>query len=282
MKKLTVAVILSILSIILFFLYQAKINTIPSISFFPIDEQTQLTEAQTNLDFNKPNSGMNYSIDWNSQSKSDKKLYLRQDVSLLFNNGKLIGASTKWREDENAIKLSKMVPANAPSYSQAISYHHGEIHYPDQTIKSIQKMSYDELFVVKDSSGFHSFKNPGTEQEIIWKISLTGEVNQKLNYHWDEILNHFQINKEDYLIVPLTGLIKYNTEKLPGTSNKQTKQIIGQLWEGLYKNYIVPVTYEEKQVRSYVPLILFEKEKKLLYILFEINGKKERLIQQYP
>lgn len=282
MKKYLAIIIFSILSISMFFLYQAKLSSIPSISYFPLDEETGFSKAKTSLELNAGKNQKEYRIAWNAQSQSDKNMYLRQDVSLLFSNGKLLGAQSKWHEDVSTIQLNKTVQAQGTRFLQSLSYHHGELHYPDGSIKSIQKMTSNELFVVANhSSGIHSFHQPKTNKELKWGNDLTGKTSQTLLYHWNKLLNHYQIDKQDYLVVPLTALNGYNNEPLPSLSQVATNQIIGQLWEGLYKNYVVPITYEKEHVSSYVPLILFGKDKKHLLVLFEINGKKQRLIQQY-
>lgn len=283
MKKYLAIFIFCILSIFIVFLYQAKISSIPSISFFPLDDESGFTEAETAIKYQAQKKQKEYTIAWNTLSQSDKTMYLRQDVSLLFSNGKLLGALSKWREDENMIQLNKTIKLRGTSYFQTISYHHGELHYPNGSIKSIQQMTYNELFVVEnESSDIHSFIKPKTNKDRIWEKTLTGKTSQTLLYHWNKLLNHFQIDKEDYLVVPLTALNRYNTAPLPSLSQAATNQIIGQLWEGLYKNYLVPITYEKEHVSSYIPLILFGKDKKHLLVLFELNGKKQKLIQRYP
>ncbi|ASN05234.1 hypothetical protein [Virgibacillus necropolis] len=283
MKKYLVLSIIFILSITVAFLYQLKLDSIPSISYFPLDEETIFLEAETNLEINSKANQKKYTLTWDSLSKSDKSMYLRQDVSLLFTNGKLLGALSKWQEDESTINLSESIHTQGTNYFQSISYHHGEIHYPNGSIKSIQQMSYDELYVIENNSyDIHSFHKPKTNKDILWEKGLRDKASQTLLYRWNDLVNHYQINKEDYMIVPLTALNRYNKNSLPSFSQSQTDQIIGRLWEGLYKNYIVPITYEKKHVSSYVPLILFSKDKNHLLVLFELNGKKERLIQQYP
>lgn len=280
MKKYLAIIIFCTLSISFVFLFQAKIHSIPTISYFPIDEETSFSKAQTNLKISAEEKKRDYSISWNVSSQSEKEMYLRQDVSLLFSNGKLLGALSKWRENESAIQLNETIQTQGTSYFQTISYHHGELHYPSGAIKSIQKMTYDELFVIENnSSDIHSFHKPRTNQDIDWEKALTDKMSQTLLYRWNRLLNHYQINKEDYLIVPLTALNRFNNEHLPSLSQAETNEIIGQLWEGLYKNYVVPITYEKEKVSSYVPLILFGKDE--LLVLYEINGKEKRLIQQY-
>ncbi|ASK63194.1 hypothetical protein CFK37_14080 [Virgibacillus phasianinus] len=282
MKKYLVLSIFLILSIFFVFLYQTKLSSIPSISYFPLDKETHFVNAKTNLDIKKQKVNKKYTITWNVLSKSDKNMYLRQDVSLLFNNGKLMGALSKWHEDEETLQLNAQLQSEGTGYLQSLSYHHGEIHYPSGAIKSIQQMTYDEIFVVENPAGdVHTFHKPKSTKDIDWEKALNDKTSQFLLYHWNKLLSHYQIKKDDYVIVPLTALNRFNTNELPSMSQEQTNQIIGQLWEGLYKNYIVPITYKKEQVSSFVPIILFSKDQNHLLVLFEINGKKERLIQKY-
>lgn len=283
MKKYLAIFITCILSITIVFLYQAKISSIPSISYFPIDEEASFTKAETNLQLNKQKGQRKYTIAWNASSKSENNMYLRQDVSLLFSNGKLLGALSKWREDTDTIQLNEKIQTQGTSHYQTISYHHGELHHPNGSIKSLQQMTYDELYVVENNSPvIHSFGKPKTDKDLYWKKALNEKMSQTLLYKWNKLLNHYQIDKEDYLVVPLTALNRFNKEPLPSFTQADTNQIIGHLWEGLYKNYLIPIINEKERVSSYVPLILFGKDKQHLLVLFEINGKKERLIQKYP
>ncbi len=211
---------------------------------------------------------------------------MRQDVTLLFDNGRLYGIKTKWKENTDTIKMKEKITGEDSNYYQAISYHHGEVHNPDDQITSIQQMTYDQLYVIDSpNTSMQSFKKAETDDEHEWERLLGHTTEQQLSYSWNQLMDHFQINKESYTAVPLTGLEKFNHQPLPSFTQEQTNQIIGQLWEGLYKNYVVPFITAESEsetLTSFVPVILFNKQNTHLVVLYEVNGKKKRLIQQYP
>ncbi|MFZ3580334.1 hypothetical protein [Virgibacillus sp. DJP39] len=283
MRKYIVPTICLMLSISFYLLYQAKVDSIPSISYFPLDEETGFAEADTNLKMKILNNRGKYIISWNTFSKSEKSLYLRQDISLLFKNGKLLGALSKWHENVKNINLNERVKSKGTGYFQSISYHHGEIHHSEDSIKSIQKMTYDNLYVIEDRlSPVRSFDTLKTKKNKALEQQLNNEIKGTLLNYWDRIFDHYRIKKKNYLIVPLTELNRYNNSPLPTLSQSKTNQIIGQLWEGVYKNYLVPITSASGQVASQIPIVLFGKDNKHLIVLFEINENTERLIQKYP
>jgi hypothetical protein len=257
-----------------------KSSTLPAVSYFPFDEQSQFTSAASNLEMDSAKT-----INWSINSTSDKNMYLRQDVSLLFENGKLKGARSKWKQDTNQIAIKEILPVNESSLFQTISYHHGEIHFPgDEKIKSIQQMSAAELYVADTKKkGLIAFESPATHEETEWKNLLDKTTKQQLLVHWHQLFSYFDIDKKSYLAVPVTQLYKYDNEPLPSLSQAQTDQIVGQLWEGLYKNYIIPATNLKKsQDSNFIPIILFNKKQKYLRVLFQLDGEKQQLIQKYP
>jgi len=261
-----------------------RLDNAPVITYFPEDEQTRFVETDTTLEMMSENSRDSYDMIWTSKSVSDQDLYLRQDASLLFNNGQLFGIRSKWRENTDTISIEEKFNAEDSNYFQTISFHHGEVHYPDDEIKSIHHMTYDQLYVIDSpNTVLESFKTPETEYEHEWARLLDHTTEQQLVYNWKQLIAYFNIDEEDYYTTPLTDLHKFNTEPLPSFTQKQTNQIMGRLWEGIYKNYILNVkNLRGKTVKSYIPLILFAKKNDHLMVLFEWNGQKERLIQQYP
>lgn len=280
MKK---AIIILCSGIILATICIINVQTKPAITYFPIDQDTTFSTAKTSLSLFTEKGNDNYKLLWQTNSTTDIPVYLRQDVSLLFDNGRLRGALTKWVQDTDTIQLKEILQLEDSSLYQSISFHHGEIHKSRDEIKSIQKMSSDYLYVIDSpTTPLVSFKTAKSNYEREWKNLLDRTSKQQLLYHWNTLLNHFQIDKEKYLAVPLTVLDKYQSEPLPSLSQAQTDKIIGQLWEGLYKNYVIPIVKTEKEVvDSYIPLILFDKENKHLLVLFELNKKNKQLIQKY-
>src|SRR5699024_12649276 len=69
-----------------------------AITFFPLDETFFFTDATTNLDNFQDNL-----LNWTTLSSSEKPVYLRQDVSLLYENGFFKGIQSKWEQDQQII-----------------------------------------------------------------------------------------------------------------------------------------------------------------------------------
>ncbi len=70
-----------------------------TIIFFPIDSSLHFEHASTHL---KPEAtgDSTYTITWRVDSSLDQTAYLRQDVSLLYKNGKLAGTLKNWRQNK--------------------------------------------------------------------------------------------------------------------------------------------------------------------------------------
>ncbi|MBP2078192.1 hypothetical protein [Oceanobacillus polygoni] len=259
-------------------------NTLPTVRFFPLDEQSSIQEANTSLTLQAVTGADSYDIGWNINSSSDKSMYLRQDVSLLFDNGILRGVRSKWVQNTDRIQIDETVTSEDSSHFQSISFHHGENHSGGEVIKSVQAMTYDELYVIDSpATPIKAFKQPVTTFESEWKELLDRSSKQQLLFQWHLLIQYFQIDPENYLAIPLVDLYKYNNKPLPNMSQQETNELIGRLWEGLYKNYIIPATESsENQLESYIPLILIDKQNTHLYVLFELNGEREQLIQRIP
>ena len=247
--------------------YSSNVHSLPTIKYFPIDEELSFQSVKTKLELLPENNSDSAKITWTCNSITDEVLYLRQDVSLLYKNGKFKGLQSKWEENTTSINLKETFPSNKESLYQAISFHHGEIH-DDEQIKSIQQMSSDELYVDAPSTALKEKINQETQNELL--------------QNWDYLANSLKIDLDSYVAVPLIDLNQYNNKSLPSLTKEQTDKIIGQLWEGLYKNYIIPLAQnKENKNPHYIPLVLFDKQKTHLIVIYELFGKKEKLIQQY-
>lgn len=279
-KGLFISIFLICIATASYFLFQHQ--SVQTITYFPPDQEGSFKKTKTEIDAEKEENNKTYDVNWKTHSNSNKNAYLRQDVSLLFANGRLKGVASKWKEDDDTIHLKKQLRGESSNHYQSISFHHGEIHDPDEEIKSIQHMSDAELYVVDTPDGqIESFSVPGSHLAAEWKDKLDLSTKQQLLYHWNKLMKHFQIDKTDYNSIPLTALSRYNEENLPNMSQKETDQVLGRLWEGLYKNYIVPVSSEESdRSSSFVPIVLVAKDKSHLLVLYQLDGKMQKLIQQ--
>jgi hypothetical protein len=254
----------------------SDMNSTPTITYFPIDYGTSFKSAATQLKLEPDSSSKNYILTWSVSSTTEIPMYLRQDVSLLYANGELMGMRSKWRDHVETIQFTEKVKANQDARWQAITFHYGELHV-DKTIKSVQKLTKDERFVYRENS---IFKLLDSDIQSKQQRLLDLETKKKLLSHWQRLLTYFGVSIENYYTIPLTDLYIYQDKPFPNMDKESSDRVMGQLWEGLYKNYIIPNINSKKTLESYVPLILLDKKGDHLLVLYEINGKKEKLIQK--
>lgn len=283
MKKWTIFFIFFSLTALFTIIYAFQFISSPAITYFPLNEERSFVEAESEVTLIAENAKDLYEMKWIAGSRSDQPLYLRQDATLLFENGMLKGVRSKWVQNTDVIHIEENLLLEDSAFFQVISYHHGEIHDSVSNITSIHRLTSDYLYVIDSpATPLESFKEPGNNHEAEWKGLLDRTSKQQLLYQWHQLFTYFGINEKNYLAVPLTELDKYQDEPLPSLSQEETDKILGQLWEGLYKNYIIPVVNEETdQVSSYIPIVLFDHNQKHLQVLFELNGEKHQLLQRY-
>jgi hypothetical protein len=254
-----------------------------SITFFPIDTSYSITDASTILKFMN-GTRTHYTLDWKVQSDSSEKVYLRQDISMVFQNGVFNNKMTEWKTTADSIEVEKELEGIKPGLWEAISYHQGEIHINEEKYRSMQEMTSDFIYTVLPNGNYIGFKNPKNVKERQLRNQLNQETNQYLQRTLNEATNYFQIDKIKYDIIALQSLTTYNKKPLPGFSEEKSQEIIGKLWEGLYKNYFVHITTKSGQkvspIGSSMPYILISKDKTHLFVLFQTAaGENIQLIQ---
>jgi hypothetical protein len=256
-----------------------------SLTYFPKDLNLLFPTAETQLTLLNEKDNDEYYVDWKVSSETDSKVYLRQDISFLFIDGILISTMSKWKENESLILQEERQTGEDSSHYQSISLHHAEVHMKDDEIKSAQTMTADELYVIDSSfSPLESFKQPSNQDQEDWKKVLDHAVNQHLYYSWNELIKYYNIDRDLLYPISLIELVKYQSTPLPGLTEEESTKVLGQLWEGLYKNYLLGIQISEEEtvspLGSKVPLILIGKDKSHLIILIETkNGQKVQLIQ---
>lgn len=256
----------------LYFLQSSK-NAKYAITFFPLDETFFFTDATTNLHNFQDNL-----LNWTTLSSSEKPVYLRQDVSLLYENGFFKGIQSKWEQDQQLINLNHPVPLHNTAVFEAISFHHGEIHQPSNDITSIQKMTFDKIYMHKKNQSFEPLNKKDERIAIIDQ-----EKQERLKKSWHKWISEHDIDQSDYTVIPLTNLADYEDNPLPGLSVEQSKATIGKLWEGLYKEYILRLKEKKNEGKSHaMPIILLSKDSSHIYILFELDGQQQILLQKIP
>ncbi|QHC04768.1 hypothetical protein GRQ40_13005 [Anoxybacillus sp. PDR2] len=255
-----------------------------AITFFPIDQEASFQQTATVLHARSPKSHHSYSLSWTVSSSLNEKVYLRQDISLLFADGRLMGTLSKWREADQSLRQERSFQSTDSHFFQAISFHYGEIHRGD-TITSSQKMSGDQLYVIASPySPFTSFRHAKTANEKEWQRVLNKDSSQLLKYTAKAMIEEIGVNERRYYHLYLPELLSYNEQPFPDLSQAKTQAIIGNLWEGLYKNYFLGIKQKDGSITSpigsTVPLLLISKDYSHLIILTKTkNGETVQLRQ---
>lgn len=256
-----------------FFFTNSKVTE--TITYFPKDTDARFLDAKSNITNVKFNQNQfNFSI--KTYSRLDRPAYLRHDIALIFTNGKLIGKIGKWKENVDIIHMEKTFQGESNQLVRLISFHHAELHQ-SQFITSSQKMSDDYLYIIPTALPSPvTFHMPNGEDEIGWKEVLDRNEQKVMMTNVKEAAKKYNINLIEYQMIPLSKLISYQNQPLPGFSKEKSDEIIGQLWEGLYKNYFLGIQKDDGQIVSSIgstlPVILIAKNKSHLFIVSQTAG----------
>lgn len=283
--KWKISIYLLIIILVIGIIYQPfiKKEARESITFFPLDSSFSFSKAITDLSFiNGTHSS--YELLWKVNSETSERVYLRQDIAMIFENGKLNNKMTEWKTSAKSIDLEKEINSRNAALWEAISYHQGEIHVNEEKYRSVQQMSNDYLYTSVISQAFAGFKAPKNALERRSKNVLDEKTNQYLQRILTQAANYYQIDLNKYNVISLETLTEYNTKPIPGFTQAKSQEIIGKLWEGLYKNYFLGITTKNGQkvspIGSSMPFILISKDKKYLFVLLQTaNGENIQLIQ---
>ncbi|WP_456278287.1 hypothetical protein [Bacillus sp. AK128] len=284
-KLLMFLIIMSLLALTISkFLYPEESRE--SLTYFPIDPSLAFLTAETKLTLLNEKDDDEYTVEWEAVSETDKEVYLRQDISFLYVDGVLTETLSDWKEEVALMEKDKKIKGEDSSLLQTISLHHAEVHLQDDQIKSAQKMTGDYLYVIDSSfTPLESFRTPENKEQEEWKKILEHVIAQHLQYSWNELIKHFEINREQYHEFTILELLKFNEEALPGLDEQSSQKVVGQLWEGLYKNYLLGIQLSPNEtispIGSKLPLILLSKDLTHIYVLIEgKNGEKIKLVQE--
>ncbi|WP_100372451.1 hypothetical protein [Bacillus sp. FJAT-45037] len=276
MKKQTIVftILAAAIMVGLFLSIYGKPNLLrETLTTFPIDPNASFIEASSNVEFLQSMDEDEYKLKWDTLSVLNEVAPLRQDVSLLFEDGVLKDTMAKWEENTDLLGQDKEVSAEDSGHYEVITFHHAELRRANDEFRSAQTMSTDQLYVIDSPlSALHAFKIPETEEDKESKRILDYILDQQQSYDWDDLYDFYQIPASDYSRIPLTKIDHYQTEPLPGLTTEETTKFLGGLFEGLYKNYVLGIDVNGSAVSpigSTVPLIVIPKEKPdHVFILF--------------
>ncbi|XJZ26219.1 hypothetical protein ACF5W4_12550 [Bacillota bacterium Lsc_1132] len=275
--------IVSLIGILLLYIAAKSDPIQETITYFPIDPTVSFQTASTSLSQVKPLKNRTYSFQFQTESTLDRKAYLRQDVGLLFSNGRLIGKMGEWKENSQQLNQEKEMIGSKSALLQALTFHYAEIHHNEAEIFSAQTMSSATRYVVNSPfSPLFTFQQAGSEEEKKWKQILDDTTSKELRSSWQKGIRAFSIQLNHYHAYPLTQF--YTRRPLPGFSKEDTERVIGNLWEGLYKNYFLGIKKADGTIvspyGSTIPLILLAKDQTQLLVLTETAKGEPILLRQ--
>lgn len=244
-----------------------------TLQYFPPDQTVPFTEAVTTLDLVSPAPNKGYQIQWTITSSTNQSVYLRQDIGLLFQDGLLKGVKSLWKESVADLALDMSFQESGDHLLQAISYHHGEVHYPEDQIRSIQQMSKDDLYIFTNSEAWE-------ETDKKEQSKLDQVIHQQLDHTWQQWISNNQLDPSQYEQIPFSDISQFQQHPISGFTQVETDQIIGQLWEGVYRNYLIPLIDKKELSEIIMPLILISKAGDHLLVLYNIDNQQGDLLYQ--
>lgn len=277
------AIILVTALLAAFFTFGSK-SVEETIIFFPIDPDLRFNTVDTNLRAEQKGTS-DYQVNWKIESTLAQPVYLRQDISLLFKNGRLIGLIKDWKQNQANLLQTKSFSEKESGLFESVSFHYGEVHPKENTYTSVQKMSKDHLYaIITPQTGFQAFHESINKDQKEWQHTLDKYKKSIVQAAFTDALKKFGILENHYTALPLTDLPNRTDELLKGFPSAQKEEIIGKLWEGLYKNYILGIKKEGSGVLnplgSTVPIVLVAKNQRELLVLFQTSDGTPILLRQ--
>jgi hypothetical protein len=265
---------------------QSNQNSQSKLKVYPIDKFVEFHKASSRLTFHPKKGNDRYKIMLFTNSETNTPAFIRQDISLIYSNGVLIGLLYGGKENLAFFEQHISIKGEGSARYDVLTYHHAEIHHSENEVTSQHAMSQDQAYIL--SSAFSSssfFREAKTNTQSHWKRILDYAILEQWTYQWNYLIEYFKIEHGHYEIIPFTQLPVYQTTPFPHFSQAETDKIIGRIWEGIYRHYVLGLNnsldkplYQEG---STLPVLLLAKDRSHLKILFRASeGKEVQLIQQ--
>ncbi len=277
-KKILLFIFIFVLFFLFWHWYKKPIEK-TTIQFFPINQKVTFTDLGSNLEVFETNG--KYRLVADDWSKTSEKVYLRQDVNLLYKNGYLVQMSYPWKENADWIVNKMEIPLQKDdSVYQLLSYHHAEIH-DDDIITSKQAVTSDKMYVTYFQNNLEAFKQAKNARQVESQTKLDQFYNEQRKQLLTQALKELNINQLNYEIYDLdTFSLKRHQSKV--ITDENWENVLGGLWEGLYKNYVLGLSNNYLRYFSPpMPFILVDKNGTHLLVIYQQpNGHFEKLIMQ--
>jgi hypothetical protein len=273
--------VLILVSALIYFQYLKPARE--TIIFFPIDPSLSFDSASTHIAANQNND--HYAMEWSEQSVLNSDAYLRQDISLLYTNGKLTGILRDWSQNTRSINQREGFTKKESGLFQSVTFHYAEVHPSQTDIVSAHALTDDQLYVIfSPFSEFQFFTRPLSAEQKEWKLTLDQKAHSVMAESLNQAIARFELNRHRYRIVSLPDLETKQEELLSGFTKAKQKEIVGKLWEGLYRNYVLGVKKadgsETSPMNSTVPQLLVSNDNKELLLVFSVSDGSPVILRQ--
>lgn len=238
----------------------------PTITYFQPNDKYFFTDSTFSI------TSSNGYLEWKMNSKLNDVAYLRQNIGLLYVNGKFSSYYSDWKQNTSKLHFEKRYNIQTTAKVEAIGLHYGEFH-DDGEIYSIQQM---------DHAAYYLSNLINSDQTIYWKDKLDQRLQKEYFRYVQNIFSHFSLEEEAYTVVLLTSLDDYIKSNFSHFTKQQTEKLVGLLWESIYKQYMVPLFLQEKNSNDFMPALLFANDGSHLYIIYQLNNEWHQYMQQLP
>ena len=247
---------------------------VAAIKFYPINQEAVFDKTVSSLTLQKQNKDESYEVILTTESILDKKSYLRQDFSVLFQNGRLKDFTKKWEQNTDRITQQTIVKGHESSLFQAVTIHYAEIHTDDHTPTSSYKLTDSNLFVISSRYGpTKAFQSPESEEQKEWAFTLSSVSNSRLAKVLDRYTTNKKLDITKFHAIPLTQFSTKSKEFLAGYAPTQQLEITEKLWESFYSIYVSGLKKQDgtiiDTIDSTIPLILRKQGSNHLIVLIQ-------------
>jgi hypothetical protein len=259
----------------------------PQLILYPIEDKK---EVKSNLTFSLTRQkGEHYRLHIKGTTKANPTPKLVQDLSLVYSNGRLIEKRYGYQE-ESAFLEQRFVHSSEGSHRyDVISFHHALFEDNKGELNSGIHLSADQVYVL--SSAFQPtllFHRSQTNTQKQWQRILDHAISEQWRYHWQYLLSFFQIESNQYEIIPLNQLNRFYQEKMTPTSHfqkpSQFLNLLGRIWEDIYVYYYIGQQAHTDSLLntqgSSMPVILISKNGSGFKILFRASDGQEVMIER--
>lgn len=263
-KALVLPLLIAITTIFTLIVFPYLLSDRPTITYFPGHERIRFLKMETQLQSDRDTG----TLQLDTFSRTQEKNNLMQNFSLLYRNNQLVSILNHW-EKNTAVLSSIKETGLEPGFYEGLTVHQAELHL-NESIYGRERYSQDQLMVLKQNGSYSAFRQPSNRQEALAFADYNRRVEQQRTQLLQRVAQNDHIRISDYRVIPLNELTDKTLTKVFPFSEAKAERIAGQLWEGLYKNFVRGIQLTQEQgvqaIGSTLPLLLIAPDHMLIVI----------------